>query len=137
VPIGSALAAGKAFDFRADVLLLVGGLLVVFALFVAPTVLRIKLGAAKAILLTVAGLIITYGLVMTVVPNVPGFHLKFMMPKVGWAGVFKVAIAFDMIAAVLAWFVLRKLKPPVKEKAQTGFAKAIEKAVEKKEEVLA
>ena len=136
VPIGSALAAGKAFDFRADILLLIGGLFVVFALFVAPTVLRIKLGAAKAILLIVAGLIITYGLVMTVVPNIPGFHLKLMMPKVGWAGVFKVAIAFDMIAAVLAWFVLRKLKPPVKEKPQTGFAKAIEKAVEKKEEVL-
>jgi hypothetical protein len=55
---------------------------------------------------------------MTVVPNVPGFHLKFMMPNVGWAGVFKVAIAFDMIAAVLAWFVLRKLKPPVKQPVQ-------------------
>jgi hypothetical protein len=28
------------------------------------------------------------------------------------------------------------LKPPVQEKSQSGFAKAIEKAVEKKEEVL-
>jgi hypothetical protein len=61
---------------------------------------------------------------MTVIPNVPGFHLKFMMPKVGWAGVFKVAIAFDMIAAVLAWFVLRKLKPPVKQPLQAALAGA-------------
>src|SRR5512143_2326420 len=43
VPIGSALAAGKAFEFRADVLLLVGGLLAFFTHFLAPTVLRMHL----------------------------------------------------------------------------------------------
>src|SRR5437660_542361 len=43
VPIGSALAAGRAFDFRADILLVLGGLLVLFALFVAPTALRMPL----------------------------------------------------------------------------------------------
>lgn len=129
VPIGSALAAGKAFDFRADIMLLIGGLLAVFCLFVAPTVLKIKLGSAKPILLVVAGLIVTYGLVMTVIPSVPGFHAKVMMPKVGWQGVFKVAIAFDWVAAVLAWFVLRKLKAPVKSQAQRAIAAAKEKAV--------
>src|ERR1700737_4125698 len=36
VPIGSALAAGKAFDFRADIMLLVGGLIIFFTLFLAP-----------------------------------------------------------------------------------------------------
>src|SRR5205814_2006986 len=41
VPIGSALAAGKAFDFRADVLLLLGGALAFFSHFLAPTILRI------------------------------------------------------------------------------------------------
>jgi hypothetical protein len=59
------------------------------------------------------------------------------MPNVGWAGVFKVAIAFDMIAAVLAWFVLRKMKPPVKAQLQGGLREAA-RAVQatKKEEVL-
>src|SRR5204862_951859 len=41
VPVGSALAAGKAFDFRADVLLLFGGALAFFSHFLAPTLLRI------------------------------------------------------------------------------------------------
>ncbi len=58
IPIGSALAAGKAFDFRADILLLSGALLVVFALFLAPTVFQINLGAAKGILLVVAGALV-------------------------------------------------------------------------------
>src|SRR5207244_3994648 len=44
VPIGSALAAGKAFDFRADILLVIGGALVLFALFLAPTALKLDLG---------------------------------------------------------------------------------------------
>src|SRR5579864_817185 len=43
VPIGSALAAGKAFDFRADVLLFIGGALAVFAHFVGPTVLKLNI----------------------------------------------------------------------------------------------
>src|SRR6267143_2814634 len=67
VPIGSALAAGKAFDFRADVLLLIGGGLAVFAMFLAPTVLKMELGPAKAILLLVASALVAYGLVLTVI----------------------------------------------------------------------
>jgi OFA family oxalate/formate antiporter-like MFS transporter len=115
IPIGSALAAGKAFDFRADILLLLGGAMVVFALFLAPTVFHVNLGAAKGILLVVAGVLITYGLILTVVPSVPTpFAAKFNIPKGGWVGVFRVAIVFDAIAAVLAFFVLRKMKAPEK-----------------------
>ena len=116
VPIGSALAAGKAFDFRADILLLLGGVLVLFAVFLAPTVLHMKLGrSAKAVLLAVAGVLITYGIVLTVVPTVwTPFSAKFTMPNAGWKGVFRVAIIFDACAAVLAFFVLRKMKAPVK-----------------------
>jgi OFA family oxalate/formate antiporter-like MFS transporter len=114
VPIGSALAAGKAFDFRADILLLLGGLLVFFTLFLAPTVFRMDLGSAiKGVLLAVAGLLVTYGIVLTVVPKVwTPFAAKFTMPNVGWFGVFSVAIAFDVIAAILAFFVLRRLNVP-------------------------
>jgi MFS transporter, OFA family, oxalate/formate antiporter len=119
IPIGSALAAGKAFDFRADILLLLGGILVVFALFLAPTVFHINLGALKGILLVVAGVIVLYGLILTVVPTLGGpFDAKFMVPKGGWRGVFKIAIAFDLIAATLAFFVLRKMKAPAKPAAE-------------------
>jgi hypothetical protein len=119
IPIGSALAAGKAFDFRADILLLIGGLLVIFTLYLAPTALRMKLGATlKTSLLTIAGALIVYGLILTVVSSVwfP-FAGKINMPKWGWGGVFKIAIAFDLIGAALAFFVLRKMKAPVKEGA--------------------
>jgi len=115
VPIGSALAAGKAFDFRADILLLLGGVLVMFAVFLAPTVFRIHLGRnAKAALLAVAGVLVTYGIILTVVPTVwTPFAAKFTLPNTGWKGVFRVAIVFDAIAAVLAFFVLRRMKAPV------------------------
>jgi OFA family oxalate/formate antiporter-like MFS transporter len=119
VPIGSALAAGKAFDFRADILLLLGGLLVLFAVFVGPTALRLELSRnTKAILLAVAGVLITYGIVLTVVPAVwTPFHAKFILPKTGWMGVFRVAIVFDACAALLAFFVLRRMKTPVLSEA--------------------
>ena len=114
VPIGSALAAGKAFDFRADALLLLGGVMVLFSVFLAPTVMRLQLSrVAKTALLIAAGVIVAYGIALTVVPTIPTpFAAKFNMPKIGWAGVFKVAIVFDSIAAVLAFFVLRRLKAP-------------------------
>jgi MFS transporter, OFA family, oxalate/formate antiporter len=116
VPIGSALAAGKAFDFRADILLLLGGALVVYAVFVGPTLLRMSLGRnAKAVVLSAAGVLIAYGIILTVVPTVwTPFHAKFMMPHTGWKGVFRVAIVFDFCAAFLAFFVLRRMKAPVK-----------------------
>src|ERR1700758_5804108 len=86
VPIGSALAAGKAFDFRADILLLLGGVLIIFAVFLAPTVLRVQLSRiAKSTLLGVAGAFVTYGIILTVLPNLwSPFVAKFTMPKVGW-----------------------------------------------------
>ena len=116
VPIGSALAAGKAFDFRADIMLLLGGVLVLFAVFVLPTVLRMELGRNTRIaLLSVAGILITYGIILTVVPTAwTPFAAKFTLPKTGWAGVFRVAIVFDLTAAVLAFFVLRRMKAPTR-----------------------
>jgi OFA family oxalate/formate antiporter-like MFS transporter len=114
VPIGSALAAGKAFDFRADTLLLLGGAMVMFSVFLAPTVMHIQLGrVAKSTLLAVAGILVAYGIILTVVPTVwTPFAGKFMLPKIGWAGVFRVAIVCDALAAILAFFVLRRMKAP-------------------------
>jgi len=42
------------------------------------------------------------------------------MPKWGWTGVFRVAIVFDLIAAVLAYFVLRNMKAPALPEAAAG-----------------
>jgi len=121
VPIGSALAAttaaGRVFDFRADILLLAGGLLVLFTVFLAPTVFRLNLGATvKTTILTIASVLVIYGIIVTVLPAKiwTPFAAKFTVPQVGWKGVFAVAIVFDLIAACLAFFVLRKMKAPVK-----------------------
>lgn len=114
VPIGSALAAGKAFDFRADIMLLLGGVLVLYSVFLAPTVFRMQLGrGAKTALLTVAGVLVTWGIILTVIPTAwTPFPAKWTVPKIGWFGVFAVAIVFDTIAAILAFFVLRRMKAP-------------------------
>ena len=115
VPIGSALAAGKAFDFRADLLLLVGGSLAFFAHFLAPTVLRMPLRKKTHDILFGIGLaLVAYGIVLTVVPKLwTPFAAKFALPKIGWPGVFAVAIVFDLLAAGMAFFVLRRMKVPV------------------------
>jgi OFA family oxalate/formate antiporter-like MFS transporter len=115
VPIGSALAAGKAFDFRADILLLIGGALAFFSHFLAPAVLSIPLKKKTHDTLFGIGLaIVLYGIILTVLPNVwTPFAAKFTLPKVGWAGVFSIAIAFDLTAAAMAFFVLRRMKVPV------------------------
>jgi MFS family permease len=120
IPIGSALAAGKAFDFRADILLTIGGVLVFFVLFLAPAVLRISLSkTVKTALLTIAGFIIVYGLIITVLHNTwTPFAAKWTLPKIGWFGVFSIAIAFDLIAATLAYFVLRRMKAPLKTSSE-------------------
>jgi MFS family permease len=127
VPIGSALALGKAFDFRADILLLLGGVVVLFTLFLAPTVFRLQLGRmTRSILLIVAGVLVTYGIVLTVIPKVwTPFAAKFMMPKIGWVGIFGIAITFDAIAAVLAFFVLRRMKVPTVREEPVGEPKAM------------
>jgi len=60
-----------------------------------------------------------------VVPTVwTPFAAKFNVPMVGWSGVFKVAIAFDVMAAVLAFFVLRKMQAPVLKTAAIATAVA-------------
>src|SRR5207302_9038003 len=46
--------------------------------------------------------LVTYGIVLTVVPKVwTPFGARFTLPKIGWAGVFGIAIAFDLTAADL------------------------------------
>jgi MFS transporter, OFA family, oxalate/formate antiporter len=129
VPVGSALAVGKAFDFRADIMLLLGGALVLTAVFLAPTVFRVKLsGVVRALFLGVAGALVAYGIILTVVPTLwTPFAAKFTMPKIGWVGVFMVAIVFDTIGALLAFFVLRRMKAPaaavpIEDSSATGLA---------------
>jgi len=114
VPIGSALAAGKAFDFRATILLLLGGALAVFAHFVGPVVLRLRISRKLHDTLFWIGLcLVVYGLFLTVVPKAwTPLAARFTLPKIGWVGVFSVAIVFDLTAAILAFFVLRRMKMP-------------------------
>jgi MFS family permease len=129
VPIGAALAAttikGRTFDFRGDILLVLGALIVLFTVFLAPTVFRVKLnGAFKTVLLTIAAALVVYGIIVVLLPDKikTPFSASFVMPQIGWKGVFSVAIVFDLLAAVLAFFVLRKMKAPVKvgEQAPSG-----------------
>jgi len=114
VPLGSALAAGKAFDFRADILLAVGGALALFAHFIGPTVLRLHLTRKLHDTLFYIGLaIVAYGVFLTVVPTAwTPFAAKFALPRIGWAGVFSIAIVFDFAAAAIAFFGLRRMSVP-------------------------
>ena len=55
---------------------------------------------------------------LTVLPGVwTPFTAKFTLPKTGWQGVFAVAIFFDLTAAAIAFFVLRRMKVPVPREA--------------------
>jgi MFS family permease len=117
IPIGSALAAGKAFDFRADILLLLGGGIMFFVVFLAPTVLRMTLSkTTKTLLSTISIAIVAFALVLTVVRNLSTgpFRAHWAVPNIGWSGVFGISIVFDLIAAALAIFVLKRMKAPVK-----------------------
>lgn len=122
VPIGSALAAGKAFDFRADILFLVGGILALFALYLGPSVLHINLGkGTRRILMSIATLLGAYGILLSVFRTLwTPFAAKFTMPNVGWAGVFGVAIVFNIVASLLAFFVLGRLKVPTLPESATA-----------------
>jgi len=113
VPIGSALAAGTVFDFRADILLLIGALLVFFTMFLGPSVLRIRLGAAaRTVLFTLAGAFLVLGLYLTVTDIGWLPKLGVTVPNIGWGGVFAIAVVFDWTAAILAFFVLRRMAVP-------------------------
>lgn len=117
IPIGSALAVGKAFDFRADILLLIGGAIAFFVVFLAPTVLKLDLSkAAKGSLMGIAFAIVAFALLLTVLHTLPTgpFKAHWTVPKIGWAGVFGISVVFDFIAAGLALFVLKRMKAPVK-----------------------
>jgi len=119
IPIGSALAAGKIFDFRADIMLLVAGAIAFFTIFLAPTVLRLDLGTAvRRVLLLLAAVIGAYALALTVIPKTwTPFSASFVLPKGGWYAVFNVAIVFNVIASLLAFFVLRPMKVPASPQA--------------------
>jgi OFA family oxalate/formate antiporter-like MFS transporter len=114
VPIGSALAGGKAFDFRADILLLLGGLAVFFTIFVGPGLLHLSLSlTTRQVLYTIGGVLVVYGLLLTVVPDVwTPFAAGFNVPNIGWVGVFAIAAIFDVCAALIAFFVLRRMEVP-------------------------
>ena len=91
------------------------GALVFFAVFLGPTLLRINLsGSAKAGLLGAAAVIVAYALVLTVIPEKiwTPFAAKWTVPKIGWFGVFGITIVLDFLAALLAFFVLRRMKAP-------------------------
>lgn len=117
IPIGSALAAGKAFDFRSDILLLIGGSMMVFLVFLAPTVMKLMLSkATKTLLWSISIAIVAYALLLTVFRTIPTgpFQAHWNVPNIGWAGVFGISIVFDLVAAGLALFVLKRMKAPVK-----------------------
>jgi MFS family permease len=123
IPIGSALAAGKVFDFRADFMLLTGGIIMLFVVFLGPTLFHLKFSrSVRTTLMGVAGAIVVYALLLTVLPGVwTPFKAKLAVPKIGWNGVFGISIVFDLIAAALAFFVLKRLKAPaVTEEAQVN-----------------
>jgi len=40
------------------------------------------------------------------------FSAKFALPRIGWAGVFSIAIIFDFAAAAIAFFGLRRMSVP-------------------------
>ncbi|MGE5323262.1 MAG: oxalate/formate MFS antiporter [Actinomycetota bacterium] len=120
IPIGSALAVGKAFDFRADILLLIGGAIAFFVVFFGPSVLKIDLSkGAKGTLMGIALAIVAFALLLTVLHTLPtgAFKAHWTVPKIGWAGVFGISVVFDLVAAGLALFVLKRMKAPVKPEA--------------------
>src|SRR2546430_12762614 len=84
VPIGSALAAGKAFDFRADVLLLIGGALAFFSHFLAPAVLNVPLKKKTHDTLFGIGLaIVLDAILLTGLPGVwTPFPAYFTLPQI-------------------------------------------------------
>jgi OFA family oxalate/formate antiporter-like MFS transporter len=115
VPIGAALATGAAFDFRADILLLVGGLFVFYTLFFGPTLLRQSLSpAVRTVLFGCGGLLVLYGLALTVWPDQlpPAGFAKWPVPAIGYQGVFAIAACFDVVASAMAFFVLRRMHVP-------------------------
>ena len=65
-------------------------------------------------LYAVGGLLVLYGLALTVVPDAiwTPFGAKFIVPNIGWGGVFTIAAIFDICAALIAFFILRRMRVP-------------------------
>ena len=85
-----------------------------FSHYLAPTILRIDWKRKTHDLLFGIGIaLVAYGIAITVVPTVwTPFAAKYTLPRIGWPGVFAVAIAFDLTAAAIAFFLLRTMKVP-------------------------
>ncbi len=123
VPIGSALALGTAFDFRADILLLVGAVLVFFTMFFGPKVLGLDLrGSRRTLLFVVAGAFLILGIVLTITDISWLPKLTVTAPNIGWGGVFAIAVVFDWTGAILAFFVLRRMAVPAGGERPTATA---------------
>jgi hypothetical protein len=89
-----------------------------FVVFLAPTVMKLDLSkATKSLLSGISIAIVVFALVLTVMRSLPTgpFKAHWIVPKIGWSGVFGVSIVFDLVAAGLALFVLKRMKAPVKE----------------------
>lgn len=88
----------------------------------APAVFRIPLRRRTHDLLFGVGMaLVAYGIALTVVPGVwTPFAARFTLPKIGWPGVFAVAIAFDLAAAAMAFLVLRSMKLPAPAELPAG-----------------
>ncbi len=115
VPIGAALATGAAFDFRADILLLVGGLFVFYTLFFGPSVLNRSMSSTvRSVLFGIGGILVLYGLALTVWPDQlpPAGLAKRTVPAIGYQGVFAIAAVFDVVASLVAFFALRRMRVP-------------------------
>jgi OFA family oxalate/formate antiporter-like MFS transporter len=113
VPVGSALAAGTAFDFRADILLVLGAILLVVVMLLAPRFGWHPSPTVRGIIGALGTALVTYGVLLTVVPTLwTPFVATIPVPHVGWTGVFAVAVVMDLGAAFLAFFVLRRMQLP-------------------------
>jgi hypothetical protein len=76
----------------------------------------VTLGSStRTLLYAVGGLLILYGLALTVVPDAiwTPFAAKFSVPNIGWGGVFLIAAIFDVCAAFTAFVILRRMRVPV------------------------
>ena len=70
--------------------------------------------AFPAPLFALGGLAILYGLAITVWPTQipPTGIATWKVPAIGYQGVFGIAAGFDVVASLMAFFVLRRMKVP-------------------------
>jgi hypothetical protein len=68
----------------------------------------------RGALFGIGGILVLYGLALTVWPSQlpPAGFAKWTVPAIGYQGVFAIAAVFDVIASVVAFFVLRRMHVP-------------------------